>query len=77
MHGENFSDMVLKMETINFGKSQVSQFTMPGMRQLKNKGPWELKDGRFCDPTHEKRVCTSQKLTSTKDKRASEKQMGK
>lgn len=29
---------------------------VPGMRQLKNKGLWELKDGGFCDPTREKRV---------------------
>lgn len=58
-------------------ENPVSQFRVPGMRQLKNKGPWELKDGGFCDPTPEKKVWTNLKLTSKKDERASKKQMGK
>lgn len=50
------SEVVLKMETTDFGKSAVSYFGVPGMRQLKNKGPWELKDGGFCGSTAKKRM---------------------
>lgn len=50
------SEVVLKMETRDFGKSPVFYFGVPGMRQLKNKGPWELKDGGFCGSTAKKRM---------------------
>lgn len=65
--GKICSEMILKMETTDFGNSPVSLLRLPETKQLKNKKLWELEDGRFCDPAPKKSVWTS--LPKTKKQR--------
>lgn len=55
------------MEMTDFVISAVSLLRVSETRQLKNMEPWELEDGRFCNPPLKKSVWTS--WTDTKKQR--------
>jgi len=65
--GKICSEIILEMKVTDFVNSPTSLLRVPKTRQLKNKEPWELEDGRFCDLAPKKSVRTSWPKTKNKE----------